>query len=220
MKTLPKFKSAAEKAWLVHGAVFDGDEEIPLISTADEIPPSLVRFSDCATSNDYSSWVHFYEPDEKFTKLWNNPKGHVAQLQKFGGIIAPDFSICPDYPINVQRINKYQNHALAYWLSTQKIPVIPNVRWGDERSYSFCFSGIERNRVVAVGTHGQMKSTANRELFLKGLPVMVSTLSPHTIIVYGTAPDDIWGEYKKGGINIIQFSSQKACYHNQRKAVA
>lgn len=208
-----------EKSWLVCGAKFD-KYDIPFIETAIDMPTSLLPFSSRDNATDFSHWIHFYEEDYKFTKLWNKTKDCVQCLRQFSGIISPDFSICPDYPLPIQSINKYRNHALAFWLSTQEIPVIPNVRWGDEHSFDFCFNGIEKNSIVAVGTHGQMKRSVNKKLFLDGLPVMISTLSPHTIIVYGKAPDDIFGKYKDAGIRIIKFPSETEQYYNRRKVVA
>ncbi|MCL2409959.1 MAG: DUF4417 domain-containing protein, partial [Oscillospiraceae bacterium] len=152
--------------------------------------------------------------------IWTNPREHVETLKRFSGIISPDFSIYADSPIPTQLHNKYRNHAVAYWLSTQGIPVIPNVRWSNEQSYDFCFRGIEKNSIVAIGSHGQLKTTASRELFLKGLPVMVSTLMPHTIVVYGSAPDDVFGDYKASGIEIVVFASETARYHNRPTEVA
>lgn len=208
-----------EKSWLVRGANFDKCD-IPFIETATDMPPSLLPFSKRNSATDFSSWIHFYEQDYKFVQLLNNPKRYVARLKRFCGIISPDFSICPDYPWPLQIKNKYLNHALAYWLSTQGIPVIPNVRWGDEHSFDFCFSGIEKNSVVAVGTHGQLRRTDNKRLFSDGLPAMVATLSPHTIIVYGKAPDDVFGRYKKAGIRIVRFPSATEQYYISRKVVA
>lgn len=212
------YKHDIGKSWLVRGAVFDND--IPIIETATDMPTSLLSFSKRKGATDFAQWIHFYEPDDKFIQLLRDPQRYVGQLKQFGGIISPDFSICPDFPFPMQHMNKYWNHALAYWLSTQGIPVIPNVRWGDERSFDFCFNGIEKGSIVAVGTHGQMKKTLNRELFLHGLPIMIEKLSPHTIIVYGTAPDDVFGQYRDAGIRIVQCSSATEQYHNQRKDVA
>lgn len=209
-----------EKSWLVHGADYD-EFDIPIIRTANVLPTALQSFSHRDRALNFERHIHFYEPDIDFVQLKNNPKVYVEKLRQFDGIISPDFSICPDYPYPRQLDNKYWNHALAYWLSTQGIPVIPNVRWGDERSYGFCFSGIEENSVVAIGTHGQMRAIVNRELFIKGLAKMVLKLTPHTIIVYGKAPADIFGKYEAAGIKIIHFPSETEQYYKKyRKVVA
>ena len=49
------------------------------------------------------------------------------------------------------------------------IEVIPNVRWNDERTYEFCFDGIEKNKTVAVGTHGCIKRKEDKTFFKIGL---------------------------------------------------
>ncbi|MCL2221325.1 MAG: DUF4417 domain-containing protein [Oscillospiraceae bacterium] len=209
-------KNDLEKSWLVKNAEFD-KEDIPFIRTALELPQELVRFSQRNGSNEFHKWIHFFERDKDFICLWNNPKKYLPRLKKFAGIISPDLSYYADYPIPIQYQNKYRNHALSHWLSTKGVPVIPNVRWANRRSYGFCFRGVEKNSVVAIGTHGQMKSAENKKLFLEGLPVMMATLSPHTIIIYGKAPDEIWKEYSESGINIIQFPSEKETYHEAKK---
>ena len=207
-------RNDVEKSWLVKTATYD-KYDFPFITTAEELPPSIISFSASRYSKDFSKWVHFYENDSNFICLWNNPKKYVEMLRKFGGIISPDYSVYADYPFPIQYQNKYRNHALAHWLSTQGIPVIPNVRWSNERSYGFSFRGVEKDSVIAVGTHGQMKTSANKQVFIKGLPIMISTLSPHTIIVYGKVLDDIWDEYKAAGIKIIAFSSEMEQYHKK-----
>jgi len=212
-----KLKKDYEKSWLVKTASYDKSTDIPFIVTADAIPSSIVSYTKSRRERDYSNWVHFYENDSSFSCIWNNPEEYVDYLKKFAGIISPDISICVDYPLPVQYYNKYRNHALSHWFYSLDIPVIPNVRWADERSYDFCFSGIEKNSTVAVGTHGQMKPNINKDLFLKGLPVMISRLSPSTIIVYGKAPDSIWGEYRDKGIDIKHFTSETEHYYSSRK---
>jgi len=38
----------------------------------------------------------------------------------------------------------YRNRAVGYWLQSNGIDIVPNVRWSDERSYSFAFEGLEQ----------------------------------------------------------------------------
>ena len=78
------------------------------------------------------------------------------------------------------------------------------------------FCGKEKNRTVAVGTHGCIKRTDDKELFKSGLEEMVKRLSPKTIIVYGAAPEDIFQKYKENGIEIIAYESE---FSKSRKQV-
>lgn len=105
---------------------------------------------------------------------------------------------------------------MAHWLQENGIEIIPNVRFADERSYDFCFDGVEKNNTVAIGTHGCIKKLTDRAYFEKGLAEMEEQLQPQTIIVYGAAPDQIFGKYKEMGIHIIQFDSEFATARKRR----
>ena len=83
-------------------------------------------------------------------RLWNNPKAYVKKLKKFRGVISPDFSLYRNMPLCMQLWNTYRNRALAVWMQDNGIEVIPNIRFNDERTYSFCFDGVEKNSTVAV----------------------------------------------------------------------
>lgn len=116
----------------------------------------------------------------------------------------------------MQMWNTYRGRALSVWLQDNGIEIIPNVRFSDERTYEFCFDGIEKFKTVAVGTHGCIKRKEDI-IFLKvGLRQLVQRLSPKTIIVYGSAPDSIFEPYKDMGINIIAFESE---FSKSRKQV-
>lgn len=159
---------------------------------------------------DFSSWVVFYEHDEKFERFWRNPKQYLDKLKKFKGVITPDFSLYRNMPLVMQMWNTYRGRALAFWLQDNGIEIIPNVRFNDERTYEFCFDGIEKNKTVAVGTHGCLKSREDKKIFKAGLCELVKRLAPQTIIVYGSAPDSIFTQYRVAGINIIVFESEFA----------
>lgn len=158
----------------------------------------------------------FYEHDVKFERLWNNPKRYLEKLKKFKGVISPDFSLYRNMPLVMQQWNTYRSRALAVWLQNNGIEVIPNIRFNDERTYDFCFDGIEQFKTIAVGTHGCIKNKIDKEYFKKGLAELVKRLSPKTIIVYGATPDDIFKVYKDAGIEIISFESE---FSKSRKQV-
>ena len=160
------------------------------------------------TWNDFDCWVMFYEHDVNFERLWHNPKQYLAKLKKFKGIISPDFSLYRNMPLCMQMWNTYRGRAIAVWLQNNGVEIIPNVRFNDERTYEFCFDGIEKFKTVAVGTHGCIKNRIDKDYFKDGLAEMVRRLSPRTIIVYGAAPDDIFKKYRDASINIMPFESE------------
>ena len=205
-------------AFLVENADFDGYIELPFIKTSNKLPEKVVAFSKAMSKGwrDFDCWVVFYEQDFKFERLWNNPKRYLRKLKKFKGVISPDFSLYRNMPLVMQIWNTYRGRAIALWFQNNGIEVIPNMRFGDERTFSFCFDGIEENKTVAVGTHGCIKRKEDKIFFKIGLARMVQRLSPETIIVYGSAPDSIFKTYKDMGINIIVFESE---FSKSRKQV-
>lgn len=205
-------------SFLVEDADYEGYIELPKIKTSNLIPEKLVPFSKAMSKswNDYDCWVMLYEHDVKFERLWNNPKRYLEKLKKFKGVISPDFSLYRNMPLVMQQWNTYRSRALAVWLQNNGIEVIPNIRFNDERTYDFCFDGIEKFKTIAVGTHGCIKSRVDKDYFKKGLAELVKRLSPKIIIVYGATPDDIFKVYKDARIEIISFESE---FSKSRKQV-
>ncbi|MBO4898487.1 MAG: DUF4417 domain-containing protein [Clostridia bacterium] len=205
--------------FLVQGADYDGYFEMPKIRTSDKLPCKVVTFSKAMSKafSDFDCWVVFYEHDKYFERLWNNPKQYLNKLKKFSGIISPDFSLYRNMPLPMQIWNTYKGRALAVWLQRSGIEIIPNIRFGDERTFSFCFDAVEENKTVAVGTHGCIKRIEDKVFFKVGLARLVQRLSPKTIIVYGSAPDSIFKPYKDMGIKIVAFESE---FSKTRKQVS
>ena len=205
-------------SFLVEKADYDGYFELPKIRTSSQLPDRVITFSKAMarTWKDFDCWVMFYEHDVKFERLWHNPKQYLAKLKKFKGIISPDFSLYRNMPLCMQMWNTYRGRAIAVWLQNNGVEIIPNVRFNDERTYEFCFDGIEKFKTVAVGTHGCIKNRIDKDYFKDGLAEMVRRLSPRTIIVYGAAPDDIFKKYRDASINIMPFESE---FSKSRKQV-
>lgn len=195
-------------AFLVRLAVYAGVFEFPVIRATYKIPNRLIPFSKALSSNDYDQWVHFYEDDYLFEKLWDNPQKYLDILKRFNGVILPDFSLYRDMPLVMQLWNIYRSRAIGHWLQENGITVIPNIRYGDKRTYKCCCDGIDTHCVIAVGSHGTLKSKVDRKIFVNGLESVVSRLHPTVIVVYGSAPDSIFDKYRSQGICIVSFDSE------------
>lgn len=202
-------------SFLVKNAEYDGKEEIPFITGTSNIPNKLIPFSKCLSTKDYNQWVMFYEDDATFERIWKYPEKYLPILKKFNGCISPDFSLYRDMPLVMQKWNTYRSRAIGHWLEENGIEVIPNIRFGDERSYKFCTLGIRKNSIISIGTHGIIKVKEDREYLINGLKYVITNIKPSIIVVYGKAPDDIFLEYKNHGIKIIQFESEFALTHKK-----
>lgn len=195
-------------AFLVSMATYAGFFEIPTIRPCFDIPNRLISFSRCIASKDYDFWVHFYEDDYLFERLWRNPKKYLPILQRYNGVILPDWSLYRDMPLIMQLWNIYRSRAIGTWLQVNGVKVIPNLRYGDRRTFKVCTDGLPKHSVIAVGTHGTLKNLEDRDIFVKGLDVVVRRITPTAIIVYGACPDYIFHKYQDMGIRIYHFESE------------
>ena len=97
--------------------------------------------------------VHFFTYDWKFERVYDDAETEIEKLSEFYCVLTPDFSLFTNMPLALQIASVFKNRWCgAYWQS-KGLKVIPTVSWGDERSFGFCFDGIEQGSVVAVSTY-------------------------------------------------------------------
>ena len=84
---------------LAKDAQSTGDWDIPSIESSGVVPNRVITFSKCLKSEDFECWVVFYEDDNAFERLWNNPERYLPILKRFAGVVCPDFSLYGDYPL-------------------------------------------------------------------------------------------------------------------------
>jgi hypothetical protein len=207
-------------AFLVALATYAGFFEIPVIWPCHEVPNRLVPFSKAIGCKDHDQWVHFYEFDYLFERLWRDPRRYLPILKHYNGVILPDFSLYRDMPLVMQLWNVYRSRAIGCWLQRNGVKVIVNVRWGDRRTHRVCCDGVPRGCTIAVGTVGALGNAEDRAYFERGLAYVVRRLVPRAIVVYGTAPDAIFGRCRDAGIEVVRFDSQTTVAHSRRGAVA
>ena len=210
-------RSDVFKSGFVKDACFSPVYEFPLIKRTTHKPNKAIPFDKATNSTKHDHWLHFYIHDKQFERVWNNPKQYLNLLKRFAGVITPDFSLYRGLPLAMQIWNTYRNRAIAYWLQSNGVDIIPNIRWGDERTYSFAFEGIEQGGTVAVSTNGCIQKKLDRHYFAKGLAKMVEVLKPDTIINYSYTPDDIFAQYRDQGIEIIQIENYAECLNKGSK---
>jgi|LSQX01.2.fsa_nt_gb hypothetical protein len=202
-------------SFLVSLAYYAGTFEFPIIQPTYWIPNRLIAFSKAVSNTDYDQWIHFYEDDYRFERIWRNPRQYLNVLKRYNGVILPDFSLYRDMPLVMQLWNIYRSRAIGFWLQLNGIKVIVNIRFADKRTYRYCCDGVAKHCVIALGTHGTLKNKEDRRYFCEGLAAVIKRLEPAAIVVYGSAPEDIFGPYKKAGIKIIQFPSDYSISHKE-----
>ena len=140
---------------------------------------------------------HFFLDDYRFETVWSRPNKALQALSPYPTLLSPDFSLYRDYPLSLQLWNVYRNRWCGCFWVHHGFTVIPTVSWSDHRSYDFCFAGIARYSVVAIGTVGvDLRHPLDRRLFLDGFGQMVKRIQPSLVLSYGPVPEECrqWAE--------------------------
>lgn len=189
---------------LVEGADFDGIFEIPHVPGPKEfiIPDRMIPFTKRKYHDSGKEFIVFYEHDIKFREILTSADDYLDELRQFAGIVNPDCSLYRDMPLTLQITNTYMSRAVGYKFWKEGIYSVPNIRWGDERSYTtelfpepFAFQGVDKHSIVSIGTYGCIRGSENKEHFRNGLAAMLKYLEPEIVLVYGPMPDDIFAEH-------------------------
>ena len=208
-------------AFLLEGAQFSkGMYDMPVVkSNVDDLPKQLISYQRVGNSRlsiPPGTALHFYVYDYIFDGeygVWNSlirgiefKRGfNLQKLQGFDYIIVPDYSLYLDMPVAMQVWNIYRSRVVAYALQQLGYKVIINVRWTDENSYRFCFKGIAKGSVVAVGSYGCSKSKADKLLFEKGFIELIRRIEPSAIIIYGAITPNVEKVLSEHNQKYVQF---------------
>ena len=137
--------------------------------------------------------IHFFIHDFRFENTYSSPEFAAEKLKQYYCLLSPDFSLYTDMPLLLQMYSTFKNRWVgAYWQNLG-LKVIPTVSWSNERSFEFCFDGVEKGSIVAVSTHGNKKS---KEKFMKGYNEMLRRIKPSAIICYGKPFPEMKGNLK------------------------
>ena len=230
----PKIRKGLKDIWNAHmtrGATFKAFD-IPFCpTTAKELPAAIITWDEATTIHNkrrsrnnpdyhYDAFVCFYIDDYKFDGprgIWHDCYHALEVLRHFAGVITPDFSTYQDFPEAIKIYATYRMRLFGYWLGTNGLAVINNVRWGSPESWAYSFEGIPVNSVVAIGTAGgSPRPLDHRQRFETGLNRMVEVLHPHTIIVYGSANYPCFENLISDGINVASYPSKMAVAYRRR----
>ena len=81
---------------------------------------------------------------------------------------------------------------------------------GDRHTIKSCCFGVYQHGTIAIGSHGCIRIAEDKRYFQEGLAYVVSMHKPKIIVIYGSAPKDLFDLYRDKGIEILHFSSDYA----------
>ena len=95
--------------------------------------------------------VHFFVDDNRFEIVYNQPERNLDKLRQYKLLLTPDFSQYAEMqPWRRIESTGKSRWCGAYWKHEGMI-VIPTISWSTPRSYEFCFDGVEKNSIIAIG---------------------------------------------------------------------
>lgn len=147
--------------------------------------------------------------------VFTNTDAYIKRFREFDGVIIPDLSIVDGLPPCINQANVAFSRALGLYLQRRSIPVIPTVRWGEPPTYSYCFTGIPRHSMVAVGTVSCLKSRKSQQVFVQGFEEMLQALEPATVLIYGRMPEKLFGPFIKAGLQFEHYPSRVDAAHGK-----
>lgn len=176
-----------------------GKYEFPIIKKQD-IDVSKIKFLSFTSAkiNDFENkdkTIHFFTYDWLFENVYKKAGEEIEKLSQYYALLSPDFSLFTNMPLALQIESVFKNRWCgAYWQS-KGLKVIPTVSWGDERSFHFCFDGIEEGSIVAVCTYYRENC---EEEFMLGYNEMMKRIKPSLVICYDEPFESMKG-------NIVEF---------------
>lgn len=202
-------------SYLTQDATFVGEAGIPALPYMNNIhvPKEIISFGKARKNLERRKFVHFYMHDKYFKCILNSPEKYIELFKTYDGIISPDPTMFIDNSKCLLETSTYINRAIAFFYAKKGIPVIPNIRWTNEKSYSFCFLGIPKNYIVSISTHGCCKTKEQKVLFRNGLSKMLEVLEPADVIVHGFMPKIVFDGFEKRA-RFHRFPSEFEKTHN------
>ena len=146
--------------------------------------------------------VHFFVDDYRFSGIYDNPERTLDKYSQYDFLLTPDFSTYSDMNLWRQLESVAKNRWVgAYWQSFG-LTVVPTISWSDTTSYSFCFDGVEKHSIVAIGMIG---CKHEKKACLKGYNKMLEHIEPETIICLGSPFEEMKGNI----INVDYLSTRR-----------
>lgn len=162
-----------------------GVYQMPLIHKEEHVPTDLVGFNYHKSDKYYAYGLHFYLDDYQFERLWNKPDAYYSDISKFDCMLSPDFSLYLDMPESIKIWNTYRSRLIGAYYQSLGIKVIPALSWADEKSFDYCFKGVEQGGTISISTIGVKQHKESLKVWHKGVDEMIKQVNPKTVVVYG-----------------------------------
>ena len=189
-----------------------GEWEFPLIrkQELDLGNIDLIACSDTSMrdTENLHKGVHFFTDDYRFESLYTHPERSLEKYSKYRFLLTPDFSLYSEMKPwrQIESVGKAR-WVGAYWQNAG-LTVIPTISWAQPSSFRFCFDGVQKNAIVAIGMIGCKRQ---RVPFMKGYNAMLEKIEPSAIICLGKPFPEM-----EGNLIVVDYLSSRKVVRNGR----
>ena len=189
-------------AWMLDGVELSEQWEMPKLAPVNAHPSALVPFSVAMSRNwhDYKCFVHCFEDDFRFERLWNNPRRYLPKLSRFEGVVMPDYSTCVDFPIPLKMWGAYRNQLLGAWFQKQGLATLPNAR--HQPGCDWLIEALPKHSVICICGRALTKDLVERRRFVRDVKTTVDYLEPTAIVYYGSDRHNVMAYPRSLGIPV------------------
>jgi len=203
----PQSRKDVFKSHLLKGVTLIRPYDIPRIEACTDVPDRLISFSEAMLLRkpDFGAWVHWFEDDYKYERVWLHYERYRARLKGFAGVISPDFSLYRNLPVALKIQNTYRNQLLGARMQIDGMKVIANTRLSEPASIPYALAGIPFESTLAIGLHGCTKSTENRPRVLQEIRLITDLCRPKNFVVYGSDAYGVLDYPQEQGVKVHLF---------------
>ncbi|MGM9866563.1 MAG: DUF4417 domain-containing protein, partial [Lepagella sp.] len=181
---------------LMKGMVFKNDFPVlkPYNGLVDLTP---VAYTDRIINPHEKEILHFFLDDYRFRDaVWYNLEYTTYMILQYNYVFTPDLSLwCNLQTEFFNKKNIFRTRFVgAYWQMCG-FNVIPTASWGGLESFSYCFTGLPEESVIAVSAMGARKKQQAFDLWCYGIERLIIEKDPILILIYGE-------EFDVSGFNV------------------
>ncbi len=182
-------------------------------------PARIQSFSQSLYNPDYGAFIHFFEEEKDCSAYKNSLDHNIDHLRQFKGVFSLDNSIEWCAPLKDQKKANGLNIESLKYFQQQGIACIRNVRFGDKRSYPFCFSEITEGATLIIGSHGTQRRKDYKIVLIAGACSLVESKKPDLLLVYGKVPQMLIDTCISTETSLIRYPSQCEIAHIRRNKI-
>ena len=187
----PKSASPWKPNWLPIVQVA-GNAQMPVLSAVHVKPgvTGMQAFTKPAPTPLRSSMLlHGFVADERLRSLIRYPARYLHLAANYRAVVTPDLSMRPGMPLHERIHSAWLNRAVGAFFQDRGLPVIPNLRWAQLVDLDYVLDGLPESAAIAISCQTILREHQGREVFEKGMHIVLNTIRPSQVFCYGTMPE-------------------------------